>query len=278
MRQVIAIMAALALSTFAHTQETYIYKEVEIAPENRCAEYNRSEYAYPQSIELDIIESLGGIYGPYTGSCFSDRSETDIEHIIATAEAHDSGLCSANADTKRAFATDLLNLTLADPNVNRYEKSDNDVAEWIPTLNTCWYAQRTIDVKLKYGLTIDNLEALAVDAILSGCESTQMIYTECTIAFFAEERVFEQESITLELAKAWKAQSELNSTVLSEILTECQARTYADCSTIQGLVTSNTADITKAQELIARAQAAVPEEELDDGQYDQENPAPALNW
>ena len=281
MRQVIALAVALNAATFVHAQdtETESYKGLQIAPENRCAEYDRDDYSYPQTIELDIIEALGGIYGPYTGTCFSDRSETDIEHIVATAEAHDSGLCSADAETKKSFATDLLNLTLAAPNVNRYEKSDNDVAEWTPTLNVCWYAQRTIDVRLKYGLTIDNLEALAVDAILTGCESTEMIYTECTRSFFVEERVSEQESITLELAKAWKAQLELNSTVLSEILTECQARTDADCSTIQGLVTSNTADVTKAQELIERAQAAAPkEEEQDDGQDDQEDPAPALNW
>ena len=152
---------------------------LEISPEERCAPYDRDDYPYPPSIELDIIESLGSIYGPYTGTCFSDRTETDIEHIVAPSEANDSGLCAADPKTKEAFAQDLFNLTLASPSVNQHQKSDNDIAEWTPALNTCWYAQRTIDVRLKYGLTIDSLEAMAVEAILSGCESTELLYSEC---------------------------------------------------------------------------------------------------
>ena len=41
---------------------------------------------------------MGGIiYGPYTGIWFGSTSETDIEHIVARSEAHDSGLCAADA-------------------------------------------------------------------------------------------------------------------------------------------------------------------------------------
>ena len=43
---------------------------VRIAAENRCAPYDPGDYSYPQSVELDIIEMLGGIYSPYTGQCF----------------------------------------------------------------------------------------------------------------------------------------------------------------------------------------------------------------
>ena len=31
-----------------------------------------------------------------TGTWFNDITETDIEHIVARSEAHDSGLCAAN--------------------------------------------------------------------------------------------------------------------------------------------------------------------------------------
>ena len=87
---------------------------------------------------------MGGIiYGPYTGTWFANRRETDIEHIVARSEAHDSGLCKVDAGTKRRFSSDLLNLTLASPSVNRYQKVGNDVAEWLPALNRCWYADRT---------------------------------------------------------------------------------------------------------------------------------------
>ena len=55
------------------------------------------------------MASLGAIYGPYTGTCFANTGETDIEHMVATSEAHDSGLCGASAKAKAAFASDLLN-------------------------------------------------------------------------------------------------------------------------------------------------------------------------
>ena len=67
--------------------------------------------------------------------------------MIARSEAHDSGLCAANLATRRRFATDLLNLTLAGPRVNRYEKVDHDAAEWLPPQNRCWFAARVIAVR-----------------------------------------------------------------------------------------------------------------------------------
>ncbi len=153
--------------------------DLRIAPESRCEIYRPEDYSYPQSVEEDIIEMLGGIFSPYTGECFASRGETDIEHMVARSEAHDSGLCSASPETKRAFASDLLNLTLASPQVNRFEKIALDVAEWQPEQNVCWFAQRTVDVRRKYGLTIDQREANAVDEILKGCTSTELIVPTC---------------------------------------------------------------------------------------------------
>ena len=90
-------------------------------------------------------------YGPCTGTWFESTSQTDIEHIIARSEAHDSGLCAAGAATKRQFASDLLNLTLASPSVNRSQKSGKDAAEWLPDLNQCWFASRVVEVRQRYG-------------------------------------------------------------------------------------------------------------------------------
>ena len=123
--------------------------------------------------------SLGKIYGPYTGRCFGSTRETDIEHMVATSEAHDSGLCAAPRSVKAAFASDLLNLTLAAPRVNRYSKSGKDVAEWTPDLNACWFVALTIEVRRKYGLTIDRAEATAAEAVLSRCEETTMEVLPC---------------------------------------------------------------------------------------------------
>ena len=75
----------------------------------------------------------------YTGRWFASQFETDIEYIVARSEAHDSGLCAACFSDRRRFATDLLNLTLAGPRVNRYQKVDHDTAEWLPR-NRGWFA------------------------------------------------------------------------------------------------------------------------------------------
>ena len=151
-----------------------------VADENRCSEYSPSNYSYPQSVEDDIIGQLGGIYSPYTGECFASQSETDIEHMIARSEAHDSGLCSADASTRAGFSRDLDNLTLASPSLNRYEKVAKDAADWLPSQNSCWFAASVVAVRLKYGLTIDQREADALEQVLAGCASTALVPTDCT--------------------------------------------------------------------------------------------------
>ena len=170
----VTLTAALALASAAET-----YRGIDVAPEHRCAPYDRGDYRYSQSLEPRIVASIGKVYGPYTGTCFRSTGETDIEHMVATSEAHDSGLCAAPRSVKAAFASDLLNLTLASPGVNRYSKSGKDVAGWTPALNACWFVARTLEVRRKYGLMIDRREAVAVEAVLSGCEETSMEVLPC---------------------------------------------------------------------------------------------------
>ena len=149
-----------------------------VAPEHRCSPYDSDSYPYSQSVEAQIVARMGGrIYGPYTGRTFSSTGETDIEHIVAKSEAHDSGLCSAGAQTRRTFSNDLLNLTLASPSVNRHQKSGKDFAEWRPALNQCWFADTIIKVKAKYGLTVDGREKAALERTLQSCGSVSMIFS-----------------------------------------------------------------------------------------------------
>ena len=154
---------------------------LEIDDEDRCSPYDPDDYPYPQSVEARIVAEMGDIiYGPYTGRRFSSTRETDIEHMVARSEAHDSGLCAADSGMRRRFASDLLNLTLASPGVNRHQKSDKDAEEWLPDLNQCWFADRVTRVRQEYGLTIDQVEADALDAVLSGCSSFEMVVVSAT--------------------------------------------------------------------------------------------------
>ena len=124
-----------------------------------------------------IIRSLGGVYGPYTGRWFSSGRDTDIEHIVARSEAHDSGLCRADRATRRRFSEDVRNLTLAAPSVNRQQKRDHDAAGWLPPMNRCWFAARVIDVERAYGLTVDRRERDALAHTLAGCADTEIDVT-----------------------------------------------------------------------------------------------------
>ena len=162
---------ALFFPAVLHAQEPTIT----IEPEDRCSPYIRGNYNYPQSVEDAIIARMGGrIYSPYTGESFSSKRETDIEHIVAVSEAHDSGLCAAGAATRRAFARDLENLTLASPALNRYQKVAKDVAEWLPAQNQCWFVARVVAIKKKYGLSMDAREAAAPLNVLADCVDLEM--------------------------------------------------------------------------------------------------------
>ncbi|MCY4091468.1 MAG: excalibur calcium-binding domain-containing protein [Caldilineaceae bacterium] len=167
--------------TSAPLQEKDDGLQITVAAENRCSPYDPDDYSYSQSVEARIVAQQGGrIYSPYSGRCFNSTGETDIEHIVARSEAHDSGLCAADKSTRRAFANDLLNLTLASPGLNRHEKGAKDLAEWLPTMNQCWYVNQVILVKRKYGLTWDAAEANAARSVLATCTSVEMDFVDCS--------------------------------------------------------------------------------------------------
>ena len=108
------------------------------------------------------------MYTPYTCTLFDIRADgtaaTDIEHVVALAEAYDSGLAELQF---RTFAGNLDNLTIADSVVNRIQKSDRDAAEWGPPQNSGWFAARVVAVKQKYALSVNPAERDALQAMLN---------------------------------------------------------------------------------------------------------------
>ena len=173
------LLGAVAWLCTSAVEAQATWRGIVISPEQRCSPYRPDDYRYSQSLERQIIADLGRIYGPYTGRCFMSPLQTDIEHMVARSEAHDSGLCSAPTNTRRRFASDLLNLTLASPALNRGAKKHHDASGWLPPMNQCWFAQRIVDVRRKYGLTVDRREATALERVLSSCTSTRRIDRSC---------------------------------------------------------------------------------------------------
>ena len=161
-----------------HSAGAGTWRGLTIAPEHRCAPYDANEYSYSQSVEQRIVSQLGGIYSPYTCESFESTRETDIEHVLARSEAHDSGLCAADSATKRRFAADIRNLTLASPPLNRQYKGARDASSWHPEHNRCWFAQTVIQIRQAYGLTIDQDEVHSLNRLLAGCGSRAAISCE----------------------------------------------------------------------------------------------------
>jgi len=177
----LAIFCCLAICTVSSSIAQQDWRGLTVAAENRCSPYDKKkQYPYPQAVEDDIVAQMdGNVYGPYTGRYFVSDTETDIEHIVAASEGHDSGLCAASPEQRRLFATDLLNLTLAAPAVNRCGiggKCGLDAAEWMPKKNKCWFSNRVVEIKTKYNLSVDKSEAKALEIVLGSCDSYGMIF------------------------------------------------------------------------------------------------------
>lgn len=71
------------------------------------------------------------MYTPYSSTLYDIRDDgtaaTDIDHVVALAEAYDSGLDSLRC---REFGENSLDLTISVPTLNRHQESDKDAADW----------------------------------------------------------------------------------------------------------------------------------------------------
>ncbi|MYD45125.1 MAG: hypothetical protein F4W92_02065 [Gammaproteobacteria bacterium] len=151
-----------------------LYFGLRVEPENTCTEYNSAEYPYGSTIDVIKAKEMGGIFGAFENQCFDTFKDVDVDHLVARKEAHDSGLCAAEAQIKINFANDLENIALASASVNR-SKSDRDPSDWLPDHNACWYVWQHMHIKRKYQMTIDEAEKKAIDSILQDCSIEELV-------------------------------------------------------------------------------------------------------
>lgn len=119
----------------------------------------------------------------YTGERFTGpANKVDIDHIVPLAEAHRSGGWRWDKATRLAFWNDPLNHVAVMEGTNA-RKSDIDpggqsqrgqrARGWLPPDDSqwCWYGTTWLEVKAKWGLTIDPKEAEALGISLAACFS-----------------------------------------------------------------------------------------------------------
>ena len=175
MKTLIAAGAGLLVPLLASAQGVQV--TLELAPERARSGYERPTTNRYQRHERTVYRELGMDRTPYTCTAIGGNLRSvDVEHIVALAEAHDSGL---PADSMLAFSGDPVNLTVAAPRENRIAKSDKDAADYLPPHNRCWFAGRVLAVKSRWGLTVDAVEAGALIGALAGCDTSTIQRPSC---------------------------------------------------------------------------------------------------
>jgi hypothetical protein len=136
--------------------------------------------------EVLAAESLVAVHGCdvqsgkwrswYDGAVTRDSTAFDVDHLVALAEAWDSGAKRWTADTRRRFANDLgdgRSLVAVSASSNR-SKSDQDPAEWLPRYGKCRYLRHWVAVKIRWRLKVNATEKQALTAIASGCDNAEL--------------------------------------------------------------------------------------------------------
>lgn len=130
----------------------------------------------------------GLLNDPYTGKeiWFQRGQETSplvqIDHIVALADAWDSGAWAWNDTRRTQLANDPLELVAVAGWANQ-DKGRGNAAQWLPPNASyhCKYAARQIAVKAKYGLTVTKTEYAALAKIIRSCPD-QPLPTEADVA------------------------------------------------------------------------------------------------
>ena len=173
-----------------------LLKALPLAPERPRLGYDRSLFPHWSDLDRDgcdtreevlISESLtpaqvdpfgcrvvaGDWLSPYDGRRTSLPRDLDVDHVVALAEAWDSGAGGWDTTRRQAFANDLENpvsLIAVTSAVNR-SKGDQDPAEWRPPRREAWcsFATDWATVKTRWGLSADAAEVRALEVLLKAC-------------------------------------------------------------------------------------------------------------
>lgn len=119
----------------------------------------------------------------YDGAVTRDSTSFDVDHMVALAEAWDSGARRWTADTRRRFANDLgdgRSLVAVSASSNR-SKSDQDPAEWLPRFAKCRYIRHWVAVKIRWRLKVNANEKQALTSIASGCDNVEITVRRASV-------------------------------------------------------------------------------------------------
>lgn len=123
------------------------------------------------------------------GSASATDGGIQIDHVVAYAEAYNSGLKDRTEEQRDAYYTDPDVLLAVQARANNAKK-DADAAGWMPSWDAfrCDYAALQIGIKAKYSLTVDQKEHDAFASTLAQCPAQKVVSTSQVKSLAADLR------------------------------------------------------------------------------------------
>ncbi len=166
-------------------------EKLKVATENRYG-YERSKFKHwhdadrdCQNTRAEVLKAesqvattgcsitYGKWYSTYDGATFKLASDVDIDHVVALAEAWDSGARGWSTARREAYANDLADprsLIAVSDNSNA-AKGDKDPTDWLPARNVCGYIRMWTLVKIRWDLKVDPAEKAFLRDAAATCPS-----------------------------------------------------------------------------------------------------------
>ena len=114
----------------------------------------------------------------YDGLVLTNASQLQIDHVVALAEAWDSGASAWSNDRRMRFANDLdvSWVLIAVSSASNQSKSDKDPAEWLPpdSHDLCPFISAWIAIKVRWELSVDQRERDALGGLVAECPASRM--------------------------------------------------------------------------------------------------------
>lgn len=123
--------------------------------------------------------ATGRWFSYYDRVTWTAASDVDIDHVVALAEAWDSGARTWTTSRRQSFANDLgdsRSLVAVTDNVNQ-SKGDQDPSTWLPTYDRCRFILEWTAVKIRWGLTVDSAEKSALISQGNQCSNVTLSVT-----------------------------------------------------------------------------------------------------
>jgi hypothetical protein len=120
----------------------------------------------------------GKWFSLYDGLTVTDPAKLQIDHVVALAEAWDSGASAWTPARRKAYANDLdvPFALLAVSSATNQSKSDKDPADWLPPALAaeCQFIGDWIAVKVRWDLAVDVRERDALAGDIADCRTAEM--------------------------------------------------------------------------------------------------------